>query len=226
MTDGSDYRVRVAAIDDAGNEGMDESDATFTIDNTPPETVIGLDGATSGEWYISDVTVSLDAADAVAGVSSTYYSIDGSFWETYREPFDLTANGIHVVTFYSVDNAGNEEEAKNTTVRVNKNVPSLSITSPLPGHLYIAGRVVFAIPSDAPVIIGKITVQAEATDTVSGISKVEFSVDGVLKFTDEQAPYEWPWDEAVFFSQRMAITAYNNVGTAVTDELRVMIFNI
>lgn len=42
-------------------------------------------------------------------------------------------------------------------------------------------------------IIGDKTVRADAADATSGVATVEFLVDGVVRFTDADAPYEFLW---------------------------------
>ncbi len=45
-----------------------------------------------------------------SGIRATYYAIDGGATQTYGEPFtaDLST-GVHTITYWSVDLAGNEE---------------------------------------------------------------------------------------------------------------------
>jgi pimeloyl-ACP methyl ester carboxylesterase len=54
-------------------------------------------------------TFTLNAADAVSGVSEIVYSIDGAAAQTYTAPFSVSNTGGHYVTFYARDLAGNEE---------------------------------------------------------------------------------------------------------------------
>jgi hypothetical protein len=46
---------------------------------------------------------------------------------------------------------------------------------------------------DGTTVSGTTTVSASATDA-SGVTKVEFLLDGVARFTDTSAGYAWPWD--------------------------------
>ena len=88
-------------------------------DTTPPVTTIFLDGeAPTGEPYSDDVTVSFEAEDDVSGVAATYYTLDGGEEQTYTEPFDVSGDGEHTVTYYSVDNADNTEEEQSETFTI------------------------------------------------------------------------------------------------------------
>jgi hypothetical protein len=103
--------VSVTAADKAGNMAA----ATFTVtvrDTTPPTTTNTLSGlAGSNGWYRGPVTVSLTAVDPhdVSGVAATYYTVDGIGKQLYTVPFQVSDDGMHTVTLWSVDRAGNEE---------------------------------------------------------------------------------------------------------------------
>jgi len=60
-------------------------------------------------------------------------------------------------------------------------------------YLYIFNNELF--PLKGAIIIGKITIEAEAYSK-NGI-EVEFYIDGVLKNTDSEYPYERLWNEKV-----------------------------
>ncbi len=87
-------------------------------DTTPPVTTATLTGEQSGDVYISDVTVTLTATDENSGVDYTKYKVDGSEWMTYSAPFIVTGNGAHIVAFYSVDLAGNQETEKSVSFTI------------------------------------------------------------------------------------------------------------
>lgn len=90
------------------------------IDNTPPTTV---DNAPEG-WKTDDFNVLLQPDDGECGSGfdgsgATYYSIDGS---AYTEGTGVTfaESGVYTVSYYSVDDVGNEEDAHEFTVYLDK----------------------------------------------------------------------------------------------------------
>ncbi|MHA2021256.1 MAG: OmpL47-type beta-barrel domain-containing protein, partial [Candidatus Thorarchaeota archaeon] len=91
------------------------------IDVTPPVTTIHFTGV-EGEydWYYSDVEVTLTATDDCSGVASTLYSLNGSTWMPYADPFFLNNSGEVTVYYYSTDNAGNVEDVKTATIKIGK----------------------------------------------------------------------------------------------------------
>lgn len=69
--------------------------------------------------------------------------------------------------------------------------PTVGITLPEAGKLHILGTPIFKNHTfKKTILIGKTTVSVNAQDD-TGIAKVEFYIDGKLKNTDDQAPYEW-----------------------------------
>jgi len=89
-------------------------------------------------------------------------------------------------------------------------------------HLYFFDKEV--IPLEVPIIIGKITIKADAFDE-SGISKVEFYVDDVLKFVDRDKPYSWLWNDFAVGSHEIKVVAYDNEGNMAESKANVIIFN-
>jgi hypothetical protein len=104
---------------------------SISDDTTPPVTTISFeppepDGCSG--WYISNVTVTLNATDEGSGVNATYYRIDGAEWETYTEPFILSEDGDNIlIEYYSVDNAGNIEDVKSATLDIDRTPPEIII---------------------------------------------------------------------------------------------------
>ena len=60
-------------------------------------------------------------------------------------------------------------------------------------YLYIFDREM--APFKMPIIIGKITVTADAYDE-DGISKVKFCINDISKYNDTQQPYQWLWNQS------------------------------
>ena len=87
-------------------------------DTTPPVTTCTLSGDMQGGVYISDVTAILTATDDMSGVNYTMYKVDDGAWTLYTAPFVVSGNGDHVISYYSVDNAGNIETTKTTSFTI------------------------------------------------------------------------------------------------------------
>jgi len=123
----------VSATDGAGNTGTDG--VSFMIDTTAPRTGADLSGSLdSSGWYLSPVTVALNADDPLSGgvasgVSSTWISLDGAAAQpyVYDSPVTVTGDGEHTVSFHSVDAAGNSEPAGTSSFLIDTVAPTAAI---------------------------------------------------------------------------------------------------
>jgi peptidoglycan/xylan/chitin deacetylase (PgdA/CDA1 family) len=94
-------------------------------DVTPPVTTASGMGS---RWRSDAATVKLTAADSESGVAATVYQVDGGPWTVgdelvVRAPKDHSNDGEHTITFYSVDNALNQEAFKTATVKIDTRPP-------------------------------------------------------------------------------------------------------
>ena len=201
------------SVDNAGNV-EEEKNVTIALDFTPPETNYSID-ATYGQnkWIKDYAIISFNATDNLAGINATMYKIDDGDWQKYEEPINFTADGEHIIYFYSVDNAGNVEEERNFTIKIDKDKPSANLITPEQGYIYIAGRRIIPTLFDNTFIIGRLTASVEATDVTSGIYYVEFVLNGEVLWRDYVAPYEveLPRVFLLSFNKIKAIT-YDKVG--------------
>ena len=222
-----EHIVLFYSIDSAGNQETGKS-VTFKIDQTPPTTTVKFTGDEGDDnWFISDVEVELTATDTTSGVAETSYRLDDGSWTTYTAPFTITEEGVHTLDYYSVDLAGNEEDENEAEVKIDKTAPTLEVTTPVEGGLYIFGKKILSFLKTTT-IIGPITVVAEAADDVSDIDRVEFTFGTAPDHTDDEAPYEWELKTKRVGMYTLTTTAFNNAGlsTATTQEMRIFCFGI
>lgn len=152
------HAVEYWSVDVAGNIAG-ASTVIVKIDVSAPLTLAtGSGTAGTNGWYRSTVQVSLSASDNLSGVQTTYYKIDGGTTRTYTAAFSVSGNGLHTVTFWSVDKATNTETTRSLAVNIDTNTPTVTANvSPASVN-----------KSSNPVTI---TVSGKATDTVSGVAQ-------------------------------------------------------
>jgi len=138
---------------------------TITLVTTPPSTAVSLFG-TMGEndWYISDVQIVFQV-NSTALLNETRYRLDDDNWTKYDQPINITTDGQTSIEFYSTDKAGNIEEVKNATVKVDRTPPMITVSSP-EAKSYELGE--------------SITVAFEALDLTSGLANATATLDGAL----------------------------------------------
>jgi len=163
----------------------------YLDDTTPPVTIISFNPhEPNGEngWYVSDVTVILNASDDSSGVNITKYRINGSNWQTYTEPFILDFDGKdNLIEFYSIDNVGNQEEIKSDVIDIDRTKPWISLTyEVLGGNAFKGWFLCFYV---------------EANDSTSNINKVEFYSNKILRVTIYGSESIYQWIYHLFFSK-------------------------
>ena len=148
---------------------------TTVLDTTPPGTSISFEGTMGNNgWYTSPVTITLTATDSQSGVNSTMYKIDSGSWTAYSTPFVVSDDGNHTFSYYSIDKVGNIETSKTANLKIDQTPPTITLTK-------------------QQIDLFNVKFTAQVSDETSGIHRVEFSLDGVLQYTDTQSPYEWTW---------------------------------
>ncbi|HHH79652.1 MAG TPA: carboxypeptidase regulatory-like domain-containing protein [Thermoplasmatales archaeon] len=101
--------------------------------------------------------------------------------------------------------------------------PTVEIVKPEKNKLYFRDKPIVRILRT--LIIGPVTIQANATDEDGYIWKVDFFIDDTLKYTDYSAPYSWLWNETAFGKHTIKVRAYDNDGLTAEETLNVTIFN-
>ena len=98
-------------------------------DATPPATLAIFSGEKGNDtWYLSPVTVALEATDGDGlGVDYTLYKVNDGDREEYIEPRTFSENGSYTVEYYSVDNDENIEEKKIASFQIDTTIPEAKI---------------------------------------------------------------------------------------------------
>lgn len=160
-------------------------------DITPPVTNISFDPAEPNGcngWYISNVTITLNATDDISGVNATYYRINETDWNEYISPFIISEEGENIlIEFYSIDNAGNIETVKSSTLDIDKTPPK--------------GTFEFKIRKIS-CCKWEITFYIDITNETSGIERTEFYLNGVLQETVTGPGPTYGWTVIIYLFHR------------------------
>jgi hypothetical protein len=201
--------------DDKPNNNADS--IGIGVDDTAPTSWHTLDPATpDGEngWYVSDLTVTLEADDDTetygwqSGVDRIHYKIDGGTTQTIpgdSGSFIISDDGDDIeVEYWAVDNVENEETPHHTfTIDMDQTDPTVELSYESPGGNTIIWT-------------------ATANDAMSGMERVEFYFNGVLQVTVTGAGPEFIWEmeyspipDATFTA-----VAYDFAGNDAFDEIK------
>jgi len=126
LEDGKHYLIKISVKDLSNNQGVDISNATFTVDNTKPSLV--LEKPRHNHLYLFDrevmpilrsraivmgkITVTVNATDATSGVDRVEFFVDGTSKSVdsskpYEWEWDEKTFTSHVLKVVAYDNAGN-----------------------------------------------------------------------------------------------------------------------
>lgn len=108
-------------VDDIRIEDTSDTEAPVTTVAASP-----IDGRNG--WYVTNPVIGLQAKDNGPGAVQSFYRINGEHWAAYTSPVLIEQEGINVFEYYSVDAAGNKEERKAMTVKLDKTAPELHVS--------------------------------------------------------------------------------------------------
>ncbi len=148
------HTITYWSVDNVGNTESPANTATIKIDLTKPSTTATYSNSyVPDTWTNQTVSVTLHPSDSGgSNVAHTYYTIDSGDTQTYaNSSFDVSGEGTHTITFWSVDGAGNTETANTATIKIDLTNPTTTATysnSYVPGDWTSQSVEVTLHPSD------------------------------------------------------------------------------
>ena len=142
------------ATDYAGNS-ISGNCGTVNIDKINP--VLGFLGATNGNWYNSNQTITPNSTDLGSGIASQQVSLDGTAWSS-----SIIVSSTSSIYCQAIDKAGNTNSGVCGIINIDKTNPLLGFSGATSGAWYNSDQ----------------TLISNATDSESGISSQQLSLDG------------------------------------------------
>jgi len=186
----------------------------FNDDTTPPVTTHTLDPPEpdgDNGWYVSDVTVTLNATDDISGVKEIRYWIEGDSFTIIGSngTFNITNDSEDIlIEYYAIDNAENIEDINSFTIDMDQTVPKK-------GNIWWEWNTKKYQPY--------IVFSYYAEDETSGMDRVEMLInEGLYQVINSSGPYyvfdelQWSFafDYVVFF-----FVSYDKAGNNVSDDI-------
>lgn len=154
----------IAARSYDGVNYSDVAQRTVTVDNVNVSLAVTLDGPLGQQnWYTGNVSVTITAVENASYLDYINYSINGGPWYTYDGVFNLTTDGIHVISYYAVDTSGAQGETDTRQVKIDATPPTIEchLDPETPG-----GRNGW--------YVGPVEITLDAADTPSGVNQTEY----------------------------------------------------
>ncbi|MBI3553018.1 MAG: hypothetical protein HY077_10930, partial [Elusimicrobia bacterium] len=189
------HTAAASVADFAGNVAYATS--TFIVDTMPPLTTLVI-----GDPKFSTATAVFIATGTPLGFTVskpavTRYAVDNGTFTVFTASFTLTAEGVHVIGYYSVDVAGLAEAVRSSTITVDATAPATSLQALGPSSTDSQGDLV---------ILTTTPLSLSASDAGSGVARTLFSIDGA-----STAVYAAPF-LLVIGSHSVAYASSDNVG--------------
>jgi hypothetical protein len=162
------HDIEVQATNSVNNTETSFDKDTITVDATPPITNLSY----SSPNYVSGATVyvsretsfTLAASDTVTGVANTYFKLESGIWMQYGGSltFSGTSDGLHTLSFYSKDMAGNRETTKSFSFVMDNTAPTISLILP---------------SNESAVALSSVNVSWAGLDNGSDVATYEIRID-------------------------------------------------
>jgi uncharacterized repeat protein (TIGR01451 family) len=121
-------------------------------------------------------------------------------------------------------NAGNAKITVTITVVEEQPVPpTVTISKPIAGKMYFRDKELFKLANT--LLIGPITIIAEAESVDATITKMEVYIDDAMKFNDTNSSISFYFNEVIFGRHTIKVKAYDSNGLSAQEEISILIFN-
>ncbi|MET8161644.1 ThuA domain-containing protein [Sphaerisporangium sp. NPDC005289] len=198
------HTLAYRSADKAGNV-EDAKTLEVKVDTTAPTTTAASAPANDDGWHNGAVPVTLTAADQASGVASIEYSLDGGAWTPYTAVVDITGEGQHQLQYRSTDKAGNVEDVKAVTVKIDTKAPTVMVTGVANGAQYGDSQ--------------DLKVAWQAIDNGSGLKSVTGTLDGQT-ITSGTVVALYPLSLA---EHTLTVTAVNKAGNTTAQTVKFTI---
>jgi hypothetical protein len=229
LVHGTMYKVWVNATDPGGSDAFTRKWYLFTTKtNLPPNepsNPIPTNGSTQIQlntdlcWTGGDPDSNYVTYDVYFGSSFPLAKIKSNITSTtcYITNLNYGTKYYWKIRAWDDNHNTNVSDLWSFTTKIDTSPPSLDITQPKKGYCYynllgglLQGKRLIIFTT---MIWGPIEVIASASDSQSGMNRVEFYLNNEWKYTDNSDPYIWEWKEReLVFPYVITVKAYDNSG--------------
>ena len=125
------HTVSYLSTDSLGNAETPQTGYVNIDMDVPATTADGLQSGPTIGWQSHSQLVTLTGGDGSgSGVAATSYTIDGRDAQTYSEPFIVSGQASHEITYWSTDMLGNAEAVRTGYVNIDETAPTLTADAP------------------------------------------------------------------------------------------------
>ncbi len=194
-----DYKVE----DRAGNIAEFTSE-TVLIDTGAPNSNLEMQGDLgNNDWFITETVVDIRGKDEVSGFYKIEIRLDGGEWENYQSNMVIDDSGYHLIEYRSIDIAGNTEEKRNVSFRIDIVPPAIS---------ELVGA---EIVNDTG---NSLSISWTAADRESGVLNHSISIDG-SRFIELGTNTSWELQYPEAGQHMIMIRTYDSAGNMAEESI-------
>lgn len=197
------YKIKYYSVDNVGNAEIPKT-IYIKLDLTKPLTKLSIDTDLYNDIVSPRSKIVLESSDENSKIKKTLFALNGGTFYNYHNPIIISGlnEGEHTITYYSIDNAGNEEVKKEYKFYMDKSAPM--IVDELVGNTFIANGKEYSS--------GRSKVKLTAMDNKAGVNAIRYSInDG--EFIEYTNPFY------------LAKSGKLNIKTFVTDNVNNQVIN-
>ena len=171
-------------------------------DTTPPVTEIS---GNVGYWLNHSAMFNLTATDQVSEVARINYSIDGGQWKEWTRSVQISAEGRHIVRYYSVDNAGNVETTEQAYVLIDRHAPDARFNN----------------PQNQQFFGGKLWLSLSSWDNLSGIASIIVLDESGKAYLVRPGECSLALENVIWGNRTYSLEATDNAGNSMNTTLTI-----
>ncbi len=161
------------------------------LDKTAPVSSIAFIGSKFWNrdtlFITKDTKIKLNSSEQESGIQNIKYQLDNKALDNYSDHFTCEKAGLHKINYYGIDNVNNREEENIKEFVVDNDAPIIKCTFSVEsiGKQEKDGNKYLVFPSNTLVYLG-------ATDNASGVSTIQYKLNGGTLQTKTQIGYFKP----------------------------------
>lgn len=173
------HNIHFFSEDNAGNSRV--SSCEIRIDQTPPQITTNLPAIDGNEgWYKNPLRIEFGSEDETSGIERSWLLLDEQEFE--GSTLQIEHEGIHLLQYFALDNAGNEVSSEAMSLHIDFTPPEL---------------IVDAQTIDEPFLHGIANFAGMALDEGSGLAALYWAVDNGIEHRvdlDQEGNWQIQWN--------------------------------
>ena len=217
-----------SCTDDSCNDNLDQC-VNAINDFTAPVTTD--DYLFNNSWSnLLNASVALSATDIGCGVNKTEYSVNNGPLSLYSVPLAFNADNLYNLSYFSTDNAGNQEITKQTIIKLDATKPKINISieedswagCSAGGWFFWLVWFVDSGTVEYPLVHGCVKINADIDASISGLKTYTIRLideNGVeINTTNSHMNYNFDTANKQY---TIIVEAEDNAGNPATESLQI-----